>query len=473
MKLPAFLRRPDASALTEGVIWKQLLLFFFPIVFGSFFQQLYNTVDAMIVGRYLGKEALSAVGGSTGSLVALFVNFFIGLGSGATVVISQRYGAGDVAGVSKSVHTAVALSLGCGAFLTVAGIALTPWALTAMDTPAAILPHAITYMRVYFGGIVFNLLYNMSAGILRAVGDSRRPLLFLICGCAANIALDLLFVAVCGFGVAGAAVATVLSQVLSVFLCMITLTRTTECYRLGAKQIRFYKEPLKSIVRIGTPAGLQSVMYCIANVLIQVSVNSFGTDTVAGWTVYGKIDGLFWMTINAFGIAITTFVGQNFGAMKLRRVRDGVRQCMLITAGVTVTLSLLLYFFGGSIYWLFIDEQSVVDAGVRILKALVPTYITYIAIEILAGAVRGTGDALWPMIMTCLGVCVTRILWIYLAVPVWHDIIVLMLCYPLSWVLTTIMFIWYYKNGAWLRRRLRAVGHPELYSDFTGKPAKA
>lgn len=473
MKLPAILRRPDAQALTEGVIWKQLLLFFFPILFGSFFQQLYNTVDAMIVGTYLGKEALAAVGGSTGSLVALFVNFFIGLGSGATVVISQRYGSGDVKGVSRSVHTAIALSLACGALLTVAGIALTPWALTAMKTPEDILPLAITYMRIYFAGIVFNLLYNMSAGILRAVGDSRRPLIFLICGCAVNILLDLLFVAGLKMGVAGAAIATVLSQVVSVVLCMITLTRANDCYRLEPKQIRFHKKPLQSIVRIGTPAGLQSVMYCIANVLIQASVNDFGTIAVTGWTVYGKLDGLFWMTINAFGIAITTFVGQNFGALKLRRVRDGVRQCMLITAGVTIGLSVLLYFFGGSIYWLFTKEQAVVDEGVRILKALVPTYITYIAIEILAGAVRGTGDALWPMIMTCLGVCVTRILWIYLAVPVWHDMIVLLLCYPISWVLTTIMFIIYFKNGAWLRRRLAVIGHPELYSDFTGKTAKA
>ena len=307
-----------ANQITEGVIWKQLLLFFFPILFGTFFQQLYNTIDAMIVGRYVGKEALSAVGGITGTLINLLVGFFVGLSSGATVIISQYYGAKRPKHVSLAVHTAIAFCLVGGIALMILGIILAPFALRATGTPAEIIPYAVLYMRIYFIGIIGNLIYNIGSGILRAIGDSKRPLYFLIVSCFVNIVLDLLFVVVFHMGVAGAAWATILSQLVSALLVIYVLTHTKESYRLMLRNIRIAPDMLARIIQIGFPAGLQSVMYSVSNVVIQAGVNGLGTDTVAAWTAYGKLDGLFWMMINAFGISITTFVGQNYGAKKNR-----------------------------------------------------------------------------------------------------------------------------------------------------------
>lgn len=309
------------NQITEGVIWKQLLLFFFPILFGTFFQQLYNTVDAIVVGRFVGKEALAAVGGPTGTLINLLVGFFVGLSSGATVIISQFYGARREDKVGFAVHTSIAFSLLCGAGIMAVGILFAPWALSAMGTPRDILTYAILYMRIFFLGTIPNLIYNMGSGILRAAGDSRRPLFFLITGCVTNIVLDVVLVVYLHMGVAGAAAATILSQTASALFVIIVLTRTEEMYRLRFSRIRLDRRMLNRIIRIGLPAGLQSVMYSLSNVIIQSGVNSLGTDTIAAWTAYGKIDSVFWMIINAFGISITTFVGQNYGAGKMDRVK--------------------------------------------------------------------------------------------------------------------------------------------------------
>lgn len=436
--------KEKTNQITEGVIWQQLLFFFFPILFGTFFQQLYNAADAMIVGQFVGKEALSAVGGGTGTLIQVMVGLFVGLSSGATVIISQYYGAKRAEMVDYAVHTAIAFSLVAGLIMTVGGIAAAPAMLKAMDTPADVLEPSILYIRIYFAGIIGNLIYNMGSGILRAVGDSKRPLYFLIASCLTNIVLDILFVVVFQMGVAGAALATILSQALSAVLVLIVLMRTQDMYRLDIRRIRFDGRMFRRMIRIGLPAGLQSIMYSSSNVIIQASVNSLGTDTVAAWTAYSKIDALFWMIVSAFGISVTTFVGQNYGAGKNDRVRKGVRDCMVMTAVSTVLISALLYYFGIYFYEMFTSDATVITIGIRMMRYLVPTYITYIAIEILSGALRGVGDCWIPMLISCGGICVIRFLWILFAVPMRPDIYNIMFSYPLTWVITSISFIVYY-----------------------------
>lgn len=440
-----------ANRITEGVIWKQLLIFFFPILFGTFFQQLYNTTDAVIVGNFVGKEALASVGGPAAILINLLVGFFVGLSSGATVIISQHYGANDNKGVSNSVHTAIALAIAGGAVMMVLGIAVSAPALKAMHTPMEIMAPSLTYMRIYFAGIIPSMLYNMGAGILRAVGDSKRPLYFLIASCFINIALDLLFVAVLNLGVAGVAIATALSQTISAAMTLIALMRTKKSYCLEPKKIRFHRDLLYKIVRIGLPAGLQSTMYSFSNMLIQTAVNAFGTDTVAAQTAFSKLDGFFWMIIGAYGISITTFVGQNYGAGKYDRVKKSVRVCLGLAAVTSLLLSAVVLTFGRTIILLFTRDQAVIDICAEIMNLVAPAYITYICVEILSGACRGCGDSFVPTLLTCFGVCVLRIIWIFVAVPMRNELSTVMFSYPLTWTITSILFIIYYKKGKWIQ----------------------
>lgn len=440
------------NQITEGVIGKQLLLFFFPILFGTFFQQLYNTADAVIVGRFVGKEALAAVGGPTGTLINLLIGFFIGLSSGAGVIISQFYGARQTDHVSRAVHTAIAFSLACGMFLMTIGILGAPLALKAMGTPDDILNYAVLYMRVYFMGVIPNLIYNMGAGILRAIGDSRRPLYFLIASCFTNIILDVIFVVSCHMGVMGAALATILSQLVSAIMVVWVLVQTKESYHLIPKAIGIDRDMLERIIRIGFPAGLQSVMYSSSNIIIQSSVNALGTDTIAAWTAYGKIDSGFWMVISAFGISITTFVGQNYGAGKKERVYKGIRVCMFMSFAAAFLLSFLLYMFGNSVYLLFTTDAAVIEKGTEILRYLVPAFFTYVCIEIYSGSLRGAGDCWIPMIITSLGVCALRIIWICVAVPIHPSIETVIFSYPLTWTTTSVLFIVYFNWFSKLRR---------------------
>ena len=432
------------NSITEGVIWKQLLLFFFPILFGTFFQQLYNTADAVIVGRFVGKEALASVGGSTAILVNLLVGFFVGLSSGATVIISQFYGAGNNQRVSEAVHTAISFSLSCGFVMFVVGIAFSDPVLKLMGTPEEIQKQSVAYLQIYFYGIFFNLLYNMGAGILRAIGDSKKPLYFLMASCVTNIILDLVLVVGLHMGVEGAAYATICSQFVSAALVLITLLRADGSCRLYPKKIKLNFYIVMRIIQIGFPAGLQSVMYSFSNMIIQSSVNSLGTNTVAAWTAYGKIDSVFWMIINALGISITTFVGQNFGAGKMDRVRRGVYVCLGIAALITLGLSTILYLGGSYIYLMFTTDAEVIAQGIRILHFLVPTFITYICIEIFSGALRGVGDCWIPMVMTALGVCALRVVWVLAAVPFRRDILTVVFSYPLTWSVTSVLFVIYY-----------------------------
>lgn len=440
------------NKIVQGSIFGQLLLFFFPILFGTFFQQLYNTADAVVVGRFVGKEALAAVGGGTGTLINLLVGFFVGLSSGATVVISQYYGAGKADKVHWAVHTSVAFSVIAGIAMTVLGIAGAHPALLAMKTPPDVMGHSMVYLRIYFVGMVANLLYNMGAGILRAIGDSRRPLYFLIASVFTNIALDLLFVAVFKMGVAGAALATIMSQLLSAVLVMNTLMRTREMYRLQLPQLRIDRKMLRRIVRIGLPAGMQSIMYNASNVIIQTGVNTLGTDPVTAWTTYSKVDGLFWMMISALGISVTTFVGQNYGAGRLDRVRKGAGACMGIGVVLTVTVGTALYFGGRFLVELFTGDAAVRQISMDLLHFMVPTFITYIAIEILSGTLRGVGDAWMPLLITGVGICGIRVVWIIVALPLRPDIITAAFSYPMTWTITSIAFVIYYYGFSQLRR---------------------
>ena len=314
----------EKNQITEGVIWKQLLIFFFPIVIGTFFQQIYNTADSIVVGRFVGKEALAAVGGSVNQIVNLVVEVFVGLTSGASVIVAQFYGAKDKKNLNKTLHTSYAFGIVTGFVVAVVGLLVTNTVLELMKTPQELMADSRLYLHIYFCGMIFNIIYNMGASILRAVGDSRRPLYVLMVTCGLNIVLDILLVVIFRLGVMGVAIATVSCQGISSILVTAMLMKEHPLFQLKLREIRFYRVSLNSVLRIGIPAALEATMYTIANLIIQVFVNELGTDTVAAWGTFAKIDAVYWMVVNAFGISITTFVGQNYGAGKVKRMRKSV-----------------------------------------------------------------------------------------------------------------------------------------------------
>lgn len=440
------------NGILRGAIWKQLLTLFFPILLGTFFQQLYNTADAVIVGRFVGKEALAAVGGTTGTILNLFINLFVGLSSGVTVAVAQHYGAQRYGEVGRTVHCSVALALAGGAAMTVLGVLFSPMALRAMGTPADIIGDAQTYLQIYFLGMPASFLYNVGAAVLRAIGDTRRPLYFLIVACLANVVLDLVLVVGLELGVLGVAVATTVSQVISAVLAVLSLMRDRAVCHLSWSEVRFHPTALREIVRVGFPAGIQSNMYAISNIMIQSCINSFGTDTIAAWTAFGKVDSFFWMILGAYGIAITTFAGQNFGAGLFDRMRRSVRVCLGMSLGTAFAVSLLVCLFREPLFRIFTDDAQVTSIGAHMVFYTVPFYFLFVFVEILSGTVRGAGDALAPMLMTCGGACVLRILWILFAFPLRRELSTLLLSYPITWFITAALFIVYYLHGGWLRR---------------------
>lgn len=433
-----------SNQITEGVIWKQLLLFFFPIVFGTFFQQIYNTADTVVVGRFVGKQALAAVGGSASQMVNLLVGFFVGLSSGAAVIISQFYGAKDEKNVRVTLHTAFAFSVAGGVILTIVGIGLSKPVLYWMNTPEDVIADSVTYLYIYFCGMIFNLIYNMGSGILRAVGDSKRPLYVLIVTCILNIILDVVFVVAFGMGVAGVAVATILSQAVSAGIVVWLLVKSTEMYRLVPREIKVQGKSLKSILRIGVPAGMESVMYGISNLVIQVFVNGLGTDTVAAWGTLAKVDAIFWMVINAFSIAITTFVGQNYGAGKFARMRKSVKVCLAMSFVSAAVISVALILASEPIYRLFTTDENVIKIGVHMIRFMLPAYSVFVIVGILSGALRGAGKVLVPMLLTCGGVCSLRLIWLFTVGRMVPGIDTIMCGYPVSWSITAVLFIIYY-----------------------------
>ena len=435
--------------ITEGVIWKQILIFFFPILMGTFFQQMYNTVDAIIVGRYVGTLALAAVG-STGYLINLVCGFFIGVSSGATVVLSQFFGAEDRAGVSKAIHSGMVLAVVLGVLTTVFGVGGSPMVLRLIRTPESCLPDATVYTRIYFGGAIVSMVYNMGAGILRAMGDSRRPLIFLIVTCFTNIALDILFVVVFNWGVAGAAAATVTAQAISAVLVIRTLRNLSEDIRLSTKKLRLDPELLRRILAVGVPAGLQFITFDLANLLVQSSINSFGAVTMAAWTAFGKTDSLTWMISGAFGVAVTTFVGQNYGARKYDRIRKGVWVCMGMSVAMIGGFSVFQLCFRKLLLGFFTVDAEVIQVGAYAMLWIVPFSVVFMPMEILAGTLRGIGNSVTPTAITSICICGFRVLWVTTVVQIWHTIEVLCLTYPLSWLLASTVFFIVYLRGRWL-----------------------
>lgn len=442
--------------IIEGSIWKQLLLFFFPILMGTFFQQLYNTADTVIVGQIVGTTALAAVG-STGALVNLVNGFFIGIGSGAAVILSQHYGAQDADGVHRTLHTGIALSAVLGLAITVIGVSLGPVVLRLMNTPEDCFADASAYIRIYFCGAVGSMVYNMGAGILRAMGDSRRPMVFVMLSCAVNIVLDFLFVVVWKLGVVGAAAATALSQFISAGMLLAVLLRLPET-PLDLKQLHIDSVILKGILRIGLPAGLQLVTFDFSNILIQSTINSFGSVTMAGWTGYTKTDTLTWMVSGAFGVSITTFVGQNFGAQKYKRIRQSVWTCMAMSVGLVGVMSFVMYTFRMQILGIYSSDAQVIAAGAYIMSVITPFNAVFMPVEVFAGTMRGTGYSVMPAVITGTCACLFRIIWIALVVSRFHAVRMLALCYPISWALSAAVFYIAYLRGTWLTKRIHDCG---------------
>lgn len=448
--------------ILTGSIPRQLLAFFLPIWFGTLFQQLYNTADTLIVGNFVGTQALAAVG-ATGAFVNLLVGLFVGLCSGVGVVVSQSFGARDYDGVDRQVHTALVFSVVIGAVLTLAGLVTAQPMMRLMGTPDEILDASTLYLRIYFLGMIPQILYNTGTYILRAIGDSKRPLYFLIAASLVNIVLDVVFIAVLGWGVAGAAIATVVSQVASALLTLRCVIGSEGMpWHVSLDKMRMEPGILGAICTIGIPAAAQSAMYNLSNMVIQSCMNSFGTDTIAAWGVYGKIDFVFWMTINSLGIAITTFVGQNFGAQKYGRVKRSIKICLVMALSTTIALSILLLLFMEPLLRFFTGDETVIAIGQNFFWVLAPSYFTYVFIEILSGAIRGAGESFQPMLITCFGVCGLRIIWLALVgfIPAMHSMQMVAMNYPITWVIAAAVFIVYYLRMNWLRRCIQRSGQP-------------
>ena len=440
--------------ITEGVIWKQILIFFFPILLGTFFQQMYSTVDAIIVGRAIGTQALAAVG-STGSMTNLVCGFFIGLSSGATVLLSQFYGARDNKSVSQALHTGMVLAVILGLMTAVLGIWATPWVLRTIQTPEDCMADAVTYARIYYAGAIASMIYNMGAGILRAMGDSRRPLIFLIVTCLANILLDLLFVVVIGWGVAGAAMATTLAQVISAVLVVISLGRLPSEIRLRFRLLRMNSRLLRRILWIGIPAGLQFVTFDLTNLLVQSGINSFGAAAMAAWTAFGRADGLTWMITGAFGVAVSTFVGQNFGAQKFDRIRKSVWVCLGMCAALIGTIALIELPLRETLLGFFSTDPEVIRIGAYAMLWIVPFNVLFSPVVVFGDTMRGTGYSAVPTGITMVCICGFRVLWVMTAVQRFHTIEMLCVTYPLSWLLASVVFYITYLRGNWLTRQIR------------------
>lgn len=439
----------QARNITEGVIWKQLLLFFFPILMGSFFQQMYNTVDTIIVGRAVSTQALAAVG-STSSLINLINGFFIGLSTGATVILSQFFGANNQQGIHRALHTGIGLAIVLGVLASALGVLAGPAVLKMIQTPESCLQDASVYVRIYFLGAVASMLYNMGSGILRAMGDSRRPMIFLIISCFVNILLDVLCVIVLKLGIAGAAVATVLSQTISAFLVVLVLVKIPTGYALHLSQIRIHGNLLRRLLLIGIPAGLQYVTFDFANLLIQSGINSFGEITVAAWTAFGKADSLTWMVSGALGVAVTTFVGQNFGAQKFDRIHQCVRICMGTGVVLFGLISAISSVFRHFILGIYTTDTAVIQTGACVMLFIVPFNFLFVPVEVFAGTMRGTGYSLVPTSITGACVCLFRVIWIFTMVRWFHTIEVLAIAYPISWLLASSVFFAVYRRGKWL-----------------------
>ena len=435
--------------LMHGPILKSLLLFMLPIFISSLFQQLYNTADAMIVGNFVGSNALAAVG-SSGSPIFLLIGFSQGIAVGAGVVVSQFLGAKDREGAHTAVHTSLALSAILGAILTVCGIAVSRALLTAMNTPAEVLEDAVLYMRLYFGGVLFSVVYNMTAGILNAAGNSRRSLIYLAWASVTNIVLDFVFIVGLRMGVAGAAIATDLSQLVSCVLSLRFLMKSEDACRVELSAIRLHRKMAGRIIRVGLPTGIQNMVISFSNVLVQASVNSYGAAAMAGFAAYMKIDGFNILPVSSISMAATTFVGQNYGAGRLDRVKRSVWVTLAIGVIYTLCTGAALLAGQDAILHLFTADEAVVTYGKLAMRWFCPFYFLLSILHGLAGAVRGTGASIPPMVVLLVSLCLFRVVWIQFLLPFFSGIEGVFILYPVSWGLGALLMILYAWKGKWM-----------------------
>ncbi len=438
--------------MTEGRIGRKLLVFCVPLILGNLLQQLYNTADSVIVGNFVGSNALAAVG-SSGALIYLLIAFSQGVSVGAGVVISHYLGADDSGSVRAAVHSSLAIVAVIGAVLTAEGIALSGWLLRLLNTPQEVMADSVTYLRIYFGGVLFNVVYNMAAGILNAAGNSRRSLLYLAIASVTNIVLDLVCVALLDMGVAGAAIATNVSQLLSCVLSLGYLMRVDAPYRVSFRHIHIDGRMARSIIRIGLPTGIQNMVISLSNAVVQSSVNAFGADAMAGFGAYMKIDGFNILPVLSLSLAMTTFTGQNLGAGKVERVKKAMRLTLAIGLGYTAATGALLLAFSAPIMRLFTDDAAAVAFGQLAMRYFCPFYFLLGVMHILAGTVRGAGKSVPPMVIMLLSLCIVRIAWLKLIAPLYGTIDGVYIAYPITWAVGMGLMMLYAVFGKWLRVR--------------------
>ena len=432
--------------MTEGSIWKHMLQFSVPMAIGLLFQQLYNTVDTLVVGQFVGQQAQAAVG-STGPIINTIVGFCAGLATGASVVISQRYGAHDDEGLGKAVHTTVALTFIVSVIATALGRLIIGPMLRFMQTPEDVMPESGAYLSIYFAGISGILFYNLGSGILRAVGDSKRPLVFLIISALLNTVLDLLFVLAFRMGVEGVAWATVLSQILSALLILFTLTREKGNYGIRWKKVRIDRYSFRMILKLGLPSSIQAAVTSFSNVFVQSYINAFGSACMAGYGVYGKIDAFALIPVQSISMSSTTFVGQNWGAKQPRRAREGVRTATVMSLVSTVALGLITFVFARPLMGFFSPEAEVIEYGVRFIRIVTPFYIAVCFNQIYAGALRGVGDATMPTVIMLGSFVVFRQIYLAVTKALGAGFIAVALAYPVGWILCSTLLIIRYSRS--------------------------
>ena len=431
--------------MTTGSITRHIISFAFPLLIGNIFQQLYNTVDTWVVGRFVSNEAYAAVG-SIGPIINMLIGFFMGLSSGAGVVISQYYGAKRFEDVQRTVHTAVTLTLILGVLFTGIGLGMTPLMLKLMKTPENVLPESTAYLTIYFSGIMGLLLYNMGAGILRAVGDSQRPFYFLVVCALMNTALDLVFVLFFKMGVRGVALATIISQLISAILVMITLLHTDECIKLSIKKLGIHWDMLKKIFRVGIPAAIQMAITAFSNIFVQSYINFFGDNCMSGWTTYAKVDQILFLPMQSIALASTTFVGQNLGCNQVDRARKGVTRALVIALSSTAILMVPVMIFAEPIVAFFNNKEEVVYYGSLLLRWITPFYLLCCFNQIYSGALRGAGNSKAPMIFMLSSFVVFRQIYLFVMSRICNEIIPIAMSYPAGWLLcSTVTAIYYYK----------------------------
>ena len=446
--------------MTTGNITRHIISFALPLLIGNIFQQLYNTVDTWVVGKFVSNEAYAAVG-TVGPIINMLIGFFMGLSSGAGVVISQYYGAKRFAEVEKTVHTAIAMTLILGIAFTGLGLFMTPYMLTLMKTPENVLPESTAYLTIYFSGIVGLMLYNIGAGILRAVGDSKRPFYYLVVCAVMNTVLDLVFVIQFKMGVRGVALATILSQATSAVLVMITLLRTDECIRLRLGKLQLHWEMLKKIFRVGIPAAIQMAITAFSNIFVQSYINFFGDNCMSGWTTYAKVDQLLFLPMQSIALASTTFVGQNLGCNQVERAREGVRKALIISLISTVVLMVPVLIFSPEIVAFFNSKSEVVQYGSMLLRWMTPFYVLCCFNQIYSGALRGAGNSKAPMIFMLASFVAFRQIYLFAMSNIWNEIIPIAMSYPAGWLLCSILTGVYYHKVRLGKSRLVEDGKNE------------